>query len=61
MSIMSTIVVHAIGITHGLRNELISSINTEKGSLDILFSLSYTYIVSLQCKYREDENYGEIW
>jgi hypothetical protein len=49
------------GSSHGLRNELISSINTEEGSLDILLSLPYTYVVSLQRKYRENEDHGEIW
>jgi hypothetical protein len=38
-----------------------SLINTEKRSLDILLSLPYTYIVNLRCKYREDEDHGEIW
>jgi hypothetical protein len=32
-----------------------------KGSLDILPSLSYTYDVSLRCKYRKAEDHGEIW
>jgi len=32
-----------------------------KGTLDILPSLSYTYIVSLHCKYRKITDHGEIW
>ncbi|GHO86457.1 hypothetical protein KSZ_44630 [Dictyobacter formicarum] len=44
-----------------MRNELISPMNTGKGSLDILLALPYTYIVNLQCKYKGDESHGEIW
>jgi hypothetical protein len=49
------------GVTHGLRNELHLINRPRKGSLDILPSLPYTYVVSLHCKYRKAEDHGEIW
>jgi hypothetical protein len=47
--------------SHGLRNELHLINRPRKGSLDILPSLPYTYVVSLQRKYRKAEDHGEIW
>lgn len=40
---------------------LYTRIKSEKRELDILLSLSYTYSVNLQRKYRENEDHGEIW